>query len=80
MSASSISNLLEVAQSTLKELHAGEQFIVKDLFRGFEWNRIYKGDRTRLGSSFYAWALAEGKSSIQSLGKTPQNQQIYEKL
>jgi hypothetical protein len=80
MSVPNLSDLLTIAKTTVKELQPSEQFIVRDLFRGFEWNRIQKGDRTRLGAAFHVWALAGGKSSLKPLGKTPQNQQIYEKL
>lgn len=54
--------------------------MVKDLFQGYEWNRIDKGNRTRLGSSFFAYVQGEGAALIQPLGKTPQNQQKYRKI
>ncbi|OHX51684.1 hypothetical protein BB777_15980 [Planococcus faecalis] len=69
-----------ISKETIKELNSGEEFIVRDLFRGFEWNRIKKGNRTKLGSVFYSFATNEGKISILPLGKTPQNQQRYQKL
>ena len=61
-------------------VEAGEIFIVKELFRGFEWNRIAKGNRTKLGSMMYAYALGEGAEALEPLDKTPQNQQRYRKL
>lgn len=79
-SNTSLEELAHIAKNTIKELDSGEEFIVRDLFRGFEWNRIKKGNRTKLGSLFYNFGTNEGKKSILALGKTPQNQQRYRKL
>lgn len=79
-SNTSLKDLFEIAKGTLGELVSGEEFIVKDLIRGFEWNRIAKGDRTKLGSMFFNFAQNEGNKIIVPLGKTPQNQQRYRKL
>lgn len=77
----SLQDLFEIVIETLDDVNTGEVFIVKELFRGFEWNRIKKGNRTKLGSMVLAYANGkEGSSVIEPLGKTPQNQQIYKKL
>ena len=77
----SLQDLFEIVIKTLDDVNAGEVFIVKELFRGFEWNRIKKGNRTKLGSMVLAYANSdEGASVLETLGKTPQNQQIYKKL
>lgn len=77
----SLEDLLSIVIDTLDEVNTGEIFIVKELFRGFEWNRIGKGNRTKLGSMVFAYANGdEGSTVIQSLDKTPQNQQKYKKL
>ena len=60
-------------------VQSGENFMVKDLFRGVEWNRIPKGFRTKLGGMFFAYVSGEAKKSFEPVGKTPQNQQIYKK-
>ncbi len=73
--------LFDIAIATLDEVEAGEVFIVKDLFKGFEWVRIPKGLRTKLGSMIFAYANgAMGSSIIEPLDKTAQNQQRYKKL
>lgn len=74
-----IDNLFGIAKKTLDELNSGEKFIVKDLFKGFEWNRIYIGHRTALGSKFFNFAKNDGCDMIDILGKSLQNQQIYSK-
>lgn len=76
----SLEELFEKVKITLTELNTGEEFIVKELFRGFEWNRIAKGNRTKLGSIVFSFANHEGAAIIEPLGKTPQNQQQYRKL
>lgn len=76
----SLEDLLKIVKSTLDDLNPGEIFIVKELFRGFEWNRIAKGNRTKLGALVFNFAKSEGSTIIEPLGTTPQNQQQYKKL
>lgn len=76
----SLQDLFNESVNTLSDLQSGEVFIVKQLFRGFEWERIAKGNRTKLGSMFFSYANNNGSSIIKPLGKTPQNQQQYLKL
>lgn len=77
-STTSLSELLEHAKQSLKDVRREDgEFVVKDLFRGFEWNRIGRGDRTKLGSMFLSYVQHEGASFIEPTGKTPQNQQKY---
>jgi len=78
-SNTSLQDLFEIAKDTLNELTKDEEFVVKDLFRGFEWNRI-AGNRNKLGSMFFNFAGIEGVKIIFPMGKTPQNQQKYRKL
>ncbi len=79
-SETSIQELYEVATKTIVDLQPNERFLVKELFKGFEWNRIPKNYRTKLGMLFYEYSKKEGADVIEPLGKTPQNQQIYIKL
>ena len=74
-----LQELVKMATVAVNEVAAGETFIVRDLFRGFEWNRILKGNRTKLGSMFLVYAQGEGVGKLEILEKTPQNQQLYRK-
>ena len=75
-----LNELFEVACLSADTIvQSGENFMVKDLFRGVEWNRIPKGFRTKLGGMFFAYVSGEAKKSFEPVGKTPQNQQIYKK-
>lgn len=75
-----LQELFDLSLVSLKDVNSNEEFLVKDLFRGIEWNRIPKGLRTKLGSMFLAYAEKEASDVLVVLGKTPQNQQIYRKL
>jgi len=74
--------IFENAVLALDQLHSGETFIVRDLFRGFEWNRISLGNRIKLGNMFLHYVeYGEGKGVIEKVEqKTPRNQQLYAKL
>lgn len=76
-SETSLSDLFKIAIKATEDLSPNEEFIVKDLFRGFEWNRIPKGNRTKLGSQFFTYVNSNKCENIITLGKTAQNQQRY---
>ena len=76
----SLNNLfIEACDIAENLVQSQEEFIVRDLFRGVEWNRIPKGYRTKLGGMFFDYANNQGKNIIDTLGKTPQNQHRYRK-
>ena len=79
-SNTSLKDLLQIAKGAMNELKENEEFIVKDLFRNFEWNRIDVGNRSRLGAMFFNFSKNDDKLIIVGIGKTPQNQQKYRKL
>lgn len=77
-SNTSLTELMNHAKVSLADVtHSDGEFVVKDLFRGFEWDRIAKGNRTKLRSMFLSYALHEGQDLIEPTEKTPQNQQKY---
>jgi hypothetical protein len=72
--------LLQQALTELANLQPGEVFLVRDLFKGYEWNRISRANRLKLGTMFLAQVTAQGASySIKVLNKTSANQQQYQK-
>jgi hypothetical protein len=74
-----LQELFDLSVAAISDVTSGEEFLVKELFRGFEWNRIPKGYRTKLGGMFYTYATGHAKSILEPLGKTAQNQQRYKK-
>lgn len=71
--------LLEVAIQETDKLHNGEVFLLKDLFKGYEWNRIPRNDRLLLGTLFLNYMNKEN-GNIQVIEKTSSGQQRYKKL
>jgi hypothetical protein len=72
---------LKSAIEEIPSLQMGEEFLVKDLFKGYEWNRLAIGDRRILGSLFLN-EVKNGKlkNIVNIAKKSSANQQIYIKL
>ena len=49
---SDVNNLLENAVMETKKVLPGEEFLLRDLFKEYEWNRISRSDRLLLGTLF----------------------------
>lgn len=47
-----VNELLDIAKSETEALNPGEVFLLRDLFKGYEWNRISRSDRLLLGTLF----------------------------
>lgn len=74
----SMADLLLAAKTALRDVESGELFTVRDLFRGFEWNRISVGKRSRLGGAFNEYVKdEEGSQLVEDRGKNSQHQQQY---
>lgn len=76
-------NLNKHLQSAIKEvgnLNPGEKFIVKDLFKGYLWNRIPKNERLTLGSLFLDWITNNQSANVIKLEKNSSHQQMYQKV
>lgn len=76
--AKSEKKLLNKAWKETKQLQDGEIFLLKDLFKGYKWNRLPTETRTALGRSFME--KAAGKKSVEVLEKSSSNQQQYRKI
>ena len=61
-----------------KNLNEGEIFLVKDLFKGYVWNRIPRKDRLLLGILFLNY-VNKMEGNIKAIEKTSSNQQRYKK-
>ncbi|WP_060679482.1 single-stranded DNA-binding protein [Virgibacillus halodenitrificans] len=72
---------LRLAIQEVDKLSSGEEFLVKDLFKGYEWNRLAIGDRRSLGSLFlHEVKHGKLKDEITIGVKSSANQQQYIKI
>lgn len=72
-----VNELLSIAQNEINELERDEIFTVKELYKGYLWNRISRGDRITLGTLFLNFAKT--RKDIKLLGKNKSGQQSYKK-
>lgn len=71
-----VNELLNTAIKETENLNQGEVFLVRDLFKGYEWNRISRSERLLLGTLFLNY-VNTSKASIQAIEKTSSGQQKY---
>lgn len=72
---------LKKAIQEIPHLLIGEEFLVKDLFKGYEWNRLAIGERRTLGSLFLNEVkYGDLKNHVDVVKKSSANQQIYIKI
>ena len=71
-----VNELLEIAVRETQNLSIGEVFLVKDLFKGYEWNRIPRNERLLLGTLFLNHINKIG-NNIRAVEKTSSGQQKY---
>lgn len=71
-----VNELLNHAIKETENLKQGEVFLVRDLFKGYEWNRISRSERLLLGTLFLNY-VNTSKASIQAIEKTSSGQQKY---
>ncbi len=68
--------LLEIAMSEISNLNLGEPFLLRDLFKGYEWNRISRSDRLLLGTLFLNY-INTANNEVTPIEKTSSGQQKY---
>lgn len=75
-----VNDLLEEAIIETKNLKKDEIFLVKELFKGYIWNRIPRNDRLLLGTLFLNQVNKMDGKDIIAIEKTSSNQQRYMKI
>ena len=73
---SDINSLLDYAVNETSNLHDEEIFLLRDLFKGYEWNRISRNTRLLLGTLFLNKICTENLN-ITPIAKTSSGQQKY---
>lgn len=68
---------LDKAINETSKLNNGEIFLLRDLFKGYEWNRISRSNRLLLGTLFLNKINTEN-FEIVACSKTSSGQQKYE--
>lgn len=68
--------LIQAIIEETKHLYADEIFLVRDLFKGYEWNRISRRDRLLLGILFLNYVNTSG-AHLKLIEKTSSGQQKY---
>lgn len=74
-----VNKLLEEAIKETESLNEDEVFLVKDLFKGYVWNRIPRKDRLLLGTLFLNH-INKSNVNLKAIEKTSSNQQRYKKV
>ena len=73
-----VNRLLDEAIKETEYLNDGEVFLVKDLYKGYFWNRIPRRTRLLLGILFLNH-IKKTNGIIKPIEKTSSNQQRYQK-
>lgn len=73
-----VNELLEITEAEMNHLNPSEVFLVRDLFKGYEWNRISRSDRLLLGTLFLNY-IKTTDNGISPIEKTSAGQQKYKK-
>ena len=76
---SDVNELLEEAIRETENLNEGEVFLVKDLFKGYVWNRIPRKARLLLGTLFLN-RVSKMSGKLKAIEKTSSNQQRCKKV
>ena len=72
----SVNELLDQAKTELSSLFSLEVFLLRDLFKGYEWNQISRSDRLLLGTLFLN-DIKTDDIGVKPIEKTSSGQQMY---
>ena len=72
-----LNSLLKTAIDEASHVREGETFLVKDLFKGYEWDRIPKGCRLTLGSMSLSY-IGTHACKVSVADKGSSGQQRYQ--
>lgn len=75
----SVNELIEIGKAELSNILLEEVFLVRDLFKGYEWNRISRSDRLLLGTLFLNY-IKTNNTGIIPIEKTSSGQQRYKRV
>ena len=73
---STVNEVFDKAKAELIYLIFEEEFLLRDLFKGYEWNRISRSDRLLLGTLFLNYIKTEDIRGVP-IKKTSLGQQRY---
>jgi hypothetical protein len=73
-----VNALLDIAKNEISNIDPGEIFLLRDLFKGYEWNRISRSDRLLLGTLFLNY-INTANDEVTPIEKTSSGQQRYAK-
>lgn len=72
-------SLLNIAINEVNNLENNEEFLLKELFKGYEWNRLDRNIRLKLGTLFLYEVENDPSLEIEIVAKNSSNQQKYKK-
>lgn len=71
-----VNELLEIAIRETENINVGEVFLIRDLFKGYEWNRVSKSNRLLLGTLYLNYVRSKSQN-VMPIEKTSSGQQRY---
>lgn len=76
MTTYNLEDLLNEAIQQLNNMDIGDEFLIRDLYRGIKWRKIPKDLRIQIGKLFFNYAESN-KDKIEIMSKTTANHQQY---
>ncbi|MFI3214474.1 MAG: single-stranded DNA-binding protein [Eubacteriales bacterium] len=73
-------DLLSYAIGEIENIKVGEKILLKDLFKGYEWNRIARKDRLLLGTLFLNSVNNNQIKNLSTYTKSASGQQQYVRI